>query len=62
MGAREKRSKKKYLGKTSSRIKLGILEVERQIISDHIQNQLGGNRTTFYKETDRSVLDKFIVK
>ena len=62
MGAREKRSKKKHLGNTSIRIKLGIVEVERQITRDRIQNRLGGNCTTFYKETDQSVLDKFIVK
>ena len=34
MGAREKRIKKKHLGKTSRRIKLGIVEVERQITRD----------------------------
>jgi hypothetical protein len=62
MGAREKKRNQRCLGKTPSRIKLGIVEVERQIIRDRIQNQLGGNRTTFYKETDQSVLDKFIVK
>ena len=62
MGAREKKRNQRCLGKTSSRIKLGIVEVERQIIRDCIQNQLGGNRTTFYKETDQSVLDKFTVK
>ena len=62
MGAREKKINQRRLGKTSSRIKLGIVEVERQIIRDRIQNQLGGNRTTFYEEKDQSVLDKFIVK
>ena len=62
MGAREKRRKNKYLDKTSSMIKLGIVEVERQITRDPIRNQLGGNCTTLYEETDQSVLDKFIVK
>ena len=52
MGAREKKSKKRHLDKTSSRIKLGIGEGERQITRDRIQNQLGGNCTTFYKELD----------
>ena len=62
MGAREKKRIQRCLGKTSSRIKLGIVEVERQIIMDRMQNQLGGNRTSFYKEIDQSMLDKFIVK
>ena len=37
MGAREKKINQRCLGKTSSRIKLGIVEVERQITSDRIQ-------------------------
>ena len=62
MGAREKRSKNTHLGKTSSRVKLGIVKVERQITRDQIWNQLCGYCTIFYKETDQSILDKFIVK
>ena len=62
MGAREKKRNQRSLGKTSSRIQLGIVEMKRQITRDRIQNQLGGNYTTCYEETDQSVLDKFIVK
>ena len=36
MGARAKKSRKKHLRKISSRAKLGIVEVERQIIRDRI--------------------------
>ena len=42
---RQKRSKKKHLGKTSSRIKLGIVEVERQIAGRELHNLLRGNRS-----------------
>ena len=36
MGARAKKSRKKYLGNISSRVKLGIVELKRQVIRDRI--------------------------
>ena len=62
MGVRAKKSRKQHLGKISSRVKLGIVEVERQVIRDRIRNQACGGCRTYYKETDQSVLDKHIVK
>ena len=62
LGRRAKRSRKKHLGKISSRVKLGIVEAERQIIRDRIRNQCCGDTTIEFEESDQSVLDKFIVK
>ena len=62
MGRRAKRSRKKYLGKISSRVKLGIVEVERQIIRDRIRNQCCGITSTEFEESDQTILDTFIIK
>jgi hypothetical protein len=63
MGAGAKRrSKQLRLGKTSSREKLGVVEVERQIFRDRLQNQACGEETMIFEEHDQSFLDEYVVK
>ena len=63
MGAGAKRrEKKKNLGKTSSRENLGIVEVERQIFRDKLNNQACGEKTVIYEEQDQSFLDAYVQK
>ena len=63
MGAGEKRrEKRKKLGKTSSREKLGIVEVERQIFRDRLNNQACGEKTVIYEEQNQSFLDAYVKK
>ena len=46
----------------SSRDKLGIVEVERQIFRDRLNNQACGEETVIYDEHNQSFLDSYIVK
>ena len=62
MGVRAKRSRPKHLGKISSREKMGIAEVERQIMRDRIQNQACGDSTVRYKEENQTFLNKVVTK
>jgi len=63
MGAGAKRRAKRLgLGKTSSREKLGVIEVERQIFRDRLQNQACGEGTVLFEEHDQIFLDKYVVK
>jgi len=63
MGAGAKRrEKKRNLGKTSSRENLGIVEVERQIFRDKLNNQACGEKTVIYEEQDQSFLDMYVKK
>ena len=62
MGSRAKKSRLKHLGKTSSREKMGIAEVERQIIRDRIRNQACGESTVRYEEENQTFLDKVVTK
>jgi hypothetical protein len=63
MGAGAKRRAKRLgLGKTSSREKLGVIEVERQIFRDRLQNQACGEGTVLFEEHNQIFLDKYVVK
>jgi len=65
MGAGAKRRAKRQkmdMGKMSSREKLGIVEVERQIFRDRLNNQACGEETVIYDEHNQSFLDSYIVK
>ena len=62
MGRRAKRSRLKHLGKISSRVKMGIAEVERQIIRDRLRNQACGESTVRYVEENQTFLDKVVIK
>ena len=63
MGAGAKRRAKKLrLGKTSSREKLGVVEVERQIFRDRLRNQACGEETVIFEEHDQTFLDSYVVK
>ena len=58
----KRRAKRKTLGKTSSRLNLGITEVEREIIRDRLNNQACGGSATIFEEHNQSFLDKFVEK
>ncbi len=58
----KRRAKRKSVGKTSSKEKLGIVEVERQFFRDRLNNMVGGEETMIYEEHDQSFLDAFIIK
>jgi len=63
MGAGAKRrAKRPRLGKTSSREKLGVVEVERQIFRDRLRNQACGEGKVIYEEQDQTFLDDYVVK
>ena len=63
MGAGAKRREEgKKLGMTSSREKLGIVEVERQIFRDRLNNQVCGEKTVIYEEQNQSFLDAYVKK
>ena len=58
----KKRSKRKTSGRLSSKVNLGVTEVEREIIRDRINNQGGGERTIRSEESNQSFLDAFVKK
>jgi hypothetical protein len=58
----KRRSKRKALGRVSSRVNLGITAVEREIIRDRINNQGGEERTIRPEEYNQSFLDTFVKK
>jgi hypothetical protein len=62
MGCRAKRSRLKHLGRISSRAKMGIAEVERQIIRDKIRNQACRESKVRYEEENQTFLDKVATK
>ena len=62
MGRRAKRSRLKHLGRVSSKVKMGIAEVERQIIRDRIRNQACGESRVRYEEENQTFLDKVVKK
>ena len=61
-GGRAKRLRHKLLGKASSRKKMGIAEVERQIIRDRIRNQACGESKVRYEEENQTFLDRVVTK
>jgi hypothetical protein len=58
----KRRAKRLRLGKTSSREKLGVVEVERQIFRDRLRNQACGEETVIFEEQDQTFLDEYVVK
>ena len=58
----KRREKRKTLGKTSSKLNLGVTEVERDITRDRLNNQACGGNTTIFEEHNQSFLDKFVEK
>jgi hypothetical protein len=55
-------SKRRVLGKISSRLNLGVTEVEREIVRDRLNNQACGESTITFEEPNQSFLDLFVEK
>ena len=63
MGAGAKRRAKRLaVRKTSSREKLVVVKVERQIFRDRLRNQACGEETLMFEEHDQRFLDEYVVK
>jgi hypothetical protein len=58
----KRRMKRKSTGRLSSKVNLGVTEVEREIIRDRINNISGGESTIRLEEHNQTFLDAFVKK
>ena len=58
----KRRMKRKSTGRLSSKVNLGVTEVEREIIRDRINNISGGESAIRLEEHNQTFLDAFVKK